>query len=112
MGQSANKSADKYNDEPTLIGPRDRLIRIGWHWNFGFLRRPEMDNKDGYKGYCYEYPDGDMVYTQRRDHETICFFNEWLDAETGEKYLTIDPRKTKFLVEEYGSRSHPGRVQL
>ena len=112
MGQSTDQSADQRNHEPTLIGPKDRLISIGWHWNYGFLRRPEMDAKDGYAGFCYESPDGDMIYTERGDHETICFFNEWLDGETNEKYLTLDPRETKFLVEEYGSKSHPGRVRL
>lgn len=112
MGQSTDQSADQHNHEPTLIGPNDRLISIGWHWNYGFLRRPEMDAKDGYAGFCYESPDGDMIYTERGDHETVCFFNEWLDGETHEKYLTLDPRPTKFLVEEYGSKSHPGRVQL
>lgn len=96
----------------TLIGQNDRLLSIGWHWNYGFLRRSDMDNRDGFCGFCYEHPDGDMIYTERGDHESICFFNEWLDAETNEKYLTLDPRPTKDLVEEYGSRTHPGRVQL
>lgn len=112
MGKSADQGANKYYDGPNAIGPEDRLISIGWHWNYGFLRRPEMDAKDGYSGFCYESPDGDMIYTERGDHDKICFFNEWLDGETHEKYLTLDPRPTKFLVEEYGSRSHPGRVQL
>lgn len=98
--------------ESYLIGPKDKLISIGWHWNYGFLRRPELDNRDGYIGYCYEYPDGDMIYSQRGDHATICFINEWLDGDTGERYLTLDPRPTKELVEEYGSKSHPGRCQI
>jgi len=101
-----------YDSEPTMIGPNDRLLSIGWHWNYGFLRRRELDNKDGYRGYCYEYPDGDMIYTEREDHATVAFFNEWMDADRGEKYLTLDPRPTADLVKEYGSRSHPGRVQF
>ena len=112
MGQSADKSADQHHDEPTFIGPNDRLTRVGWHWNFGFLRRSEYDNHQGYSGFCYEYPDGDMIYTQREDHESICFINEWTDAETGERYLTLDPRPTKFLVEEYGSKLFPGRMRI
>lgn len=109
MGQSTDQGANQRDHEPTLVGPDDRLTRIGWHWNFGFLRRAELDNKEGYRGFCYEYPDGDLIYTEREDHETICFFNEWTDADTGERYLTLDPRPTKFLVEEYGSKSFPGR---
>lgn len=112
MGQSTDQGANQRHDEPTFIGPNDSLIRHGWHWNFGFLRRPERDNEEGYRGFCYEAPDGDMIYTERSDHETICFLNEWLDGDTGEKYLTLDPRPTKFLVEEYGSRIHPGRSRL
>lgn len=112
MGQSTDQGADKRHDESTLIGSTDRLISIGWHWNYGFLRRSELDNQGGYRGFCYEAPDGDMIYTERGDHDTICFFNEWLDGETHEKYLTIDPRPTKFLVEEYGSRLNPGRVKF
>ncbi len=99
-------------EEKSLIGPKDKLISIGWHWNYGFLRRSDMDNRDGYKGFCYEYPDGDMIYTERGDHATVAFFNEWLDGETNEKYLTLDPRSTAELVKEYGSRSHPGRVRF
>lgn len=112
MGKSADTRAGQHHDESAIIGPSDRLLSIGWHWNYGFLRRPEMDNRDGFRGFCYEHPDGDMIYSERGDHEKICFFNEWLDGETHEKYLTLDPRPTKFLVEEYGSRLHPGRVKF
>lgn len=112
MGQSTDQGANQRHDEPTSIGPNDRLLSIGWHWNYGFLRRPEMDNKEGFSGFCYESPEGDMIYTERGDHETICFFNEWLDGETLEKYLTLDPRATAELVAEYGSKSQPGRVRF
>ncbi len=112
MGQSTHQGADQYHNGQIGIGPKDKLISIGWHWNYGFLRRPEMDNRDGFTGYCYESPDADMIYTERGDHDKICFFNEWLDAETHEKYLTLDPRPTDFLVAEYGSRRYPGRVKL
>lgn len=112
MGQQQDTSTDQYYDEPTQIGIKDRLVSIGWHWNYGFLRRSELDNTEGYRGFCYEYPDGDMIYTEREDHEDVCFFNEWLDAETHEKYLTLDPRPTEFLVAEYGSRRYPGRIKL
>lgn len=112
MGQHQDQSTKQSDHESDFIGPNDRLISIGWHWNYGFLRRKELDNSEGYRGFCYEYPDGDMIYTEREDHEWICFINEWYDPDKDEKYLTLDPRPTKFLVEEYGSKLHPGRLKL
>lgn len=112
MGQQADTSAKQRDHEPTTIGPDDRLVTIGWHWNYGFLRRSDLDNKEGYRGFCYEAPDGDMIYTEREDHEHLCFFNQWRDADTGETYLTLDPRETDFLVNEYGSKINPGRFRL
>ena len=113
MGQQQGQSADKYHDEPTLIGPNDRLIGIGWHWNFGFLRRPECDNEEGYRGFCYESPDGKLkLYSEREDHEFVCFFNCWHDPDRNERYVTFDPRPTEFLVEEYGSKTVPGRSKI
>jgi hypothetical protein len=113
MGQQQDQGADQLNDEPTQIGPNDRLVGIGWHWNFGILRCSEFDNEEGYRGFCYEFPSGKLrIYSQREDHNKICFFNQWQDADTGEMYLTFDPRPTAELVEEYGSRTHPGKVKF
>lgn len=36
-----------------------KIVRCGFHNTFGWLRRPELDNRDGY---CYEAPDGDGTY--------------------------------------------------
>ena len=37
----------------------DKRIRVGWHWTYGWLRRPECDEPFGY---AYEEPDGDLVF--------------------------------------------------
>jgi hypothetical protein len=113
MGQQQDQSANERNYEPTLLGPKDRLVSIGWHWSYGILRRSECDHEDGYRGFCYEFPNGLLkIYSQRDDHEIQCFFNEWVDPDTGEKYLTLDPRPTDFLVKEYGSKTVPGRLRI
>ena len=39
----------------------DKRISVGWHWTYGWLRRPEEDNEDGF---AYEDPEGDMIYVQ------------------------------------------------
>jgi hypothetical protein len=35
----------------------DPIIKHGWHWSFGWLRRSEHDEPNWY---CYEKPDGEM----------------------------------------------------
>jgi hypothetical protein len=67
---------------------RDEFIKSGWHWSFGWLRRSELD-EDG--AYCYEDGDGDLIYSQRKDHHLICYLDCWKDRKTGEKYLTLNP---------------------
>jgi hypothetical protein len=55
---------------------RDRLIDIVWHWQVGWLRRPEMDDENGY---CYEEPDGDLVYIDNPRHRRslrLCIWEE------------------------------------
>lgn len=64
----------------------DQIVSTGWHWQYGWLRRPELDDANGY---CYEEPDGDRVYTPSLRHRKAMRLTCWLDAETGEKYLAI-----------------------
>ena len=35
----------------------DPIIRHGWYWSFGWLRRPEYDTEEMY---CYEEPCGEL----------------------------------------------------
>lgn len=66
----------------------DDLISHGSHWTYGILRRREEDQPFGY---CYEMPDGDLVYTPRPCHKNRADFICMKDAKTGEKYLTLMP---------------------
>ena len=64
----------------------DTLISTGWHWQYGWMRRPEMDDANGY---CYEEPDGDLVYTHLLRHRKAMRLSCWRDADSGERYLAI-----------------------
>lgn len=61
----------------------DKLVSTGWHYTYGWLRRPEMD---GGNGYCYEEPDGNLVYSAHRQHKTMCRLEQYRRNFTGEKY--------------------------
>lgn len=63
----------------------DKLIGTVWHWQVGWLRRPELDNEDGY---CYEEPDGDLVYTGFRLHRKVARLNIWEEPD-GDRYTTL-----------------------
>ena len=56
----------------------------GYHWTYGWLRRAEMDNEDGY---CYEAPDGDLLYSRCPEHAEKMTLYELVDNETGDHYL-------------------------
>jgi hypothetical protein len=64
----------------------DEFVSTGWHWQYGWLRRPELD---GEEGYCYEDPEGDLVYTQHPRHRKHMRLTCWQDSECGETYLAI-----------------------
>jgi len=66
---------------------RDRFIKSGWHWSFGWLRRPELDDENGY---CFEDGEGDLIFSPRKDHHLVCYLNCYEDAKTKEKYLTMN----------------------
>jgi len=65
---------------------RDKLISTGWHWEFGWLRRPELDDANGY---CYEEPDGNLVFTPLLRHRKALRMNCWFDTDLNEHYLSI-----------------------
>jgi hypothetical protein len=48
-------------------------MRHGWHWSFGWLRRPEMDMPGMY---AYEAPDGDICYSDRPEHARDVYLEE------------------------------------
>lgn len=120
MAQSADQDTEQYqlwqDACRETIRKGDKCIGWGWHWSFGILRRSDMDNDTDqtgkvWRGFCYELPDGLLFYTERDDHRLICYINQWLDAETGEKYITVDPRSTAWICNKYGSPTARPKVQ-
>lgn len=74
----------------------DKFLRSGFHWSFGWLRRPELDDDNGY---CYEDGDGDLMFTSRKDHKTLCHLDCMEDAKTGEKYLIFSQEPVSVMVD-------------
>lgn len=68
------------------IPVQDKTISIGPHWQYGWLRRPELDEPIGY---AYEEPDGDIVYIQRKSAMKWVRLRCMQDSKTGEKYLCL-----------------------
>lgn len=66
----------------------DTIKRHGWHWSFGILRRPELDQQGMY---CYENPDGDLIYSRRREHKHQMYMDSRVDEDTGEEYSCLAP---------------------
>lgn len=64
----------------------DKLISTGWHWQYGWMRRPELDDANGY---CYEEPDGNLVFTPSLRHRRALRLSCWFDAELQENYLVL-----------------------
>ena len=73
----------------------DIIKRHGWHWSFGLLRRPEMDQKGMY---CYEHPDGDLIFSQRPEHRCQMYMDSRMDEDEGEEYICLAPlpRRTSY----------------
>jgi hypothetical protein len=64
----------------------DKIVCSGWHWSFGWLRRPELD-QDGM--FAYEDGDGDLVFSKEAHHQHGLYLACLQDSKTNEKYLTI-----------------------
>jgi len=64
----------------------DKLISTGWHYQYGWMRRPELDDANGY---CYEEPDGSLVFSQHLRHRKALRLACMFDVEAQENYLTI-----------------------
>ena len=64
-------------------------VESGWHWQYGWLRRPEMDDANGH---CYEEPDGDLLYFGMRSAKVAAFLDVMIDDATGDKYLCLSRR--------------------
>jgi hypothetical protein len=64
----------------------DKILCSGWHWSFGWLRRPELDDNGGF---AYEDGDGDLVFSHNAWHRHAAYLACLQDKETKEKYLTF-----------------------
>ena len=60
-----------------------------WHWTFGWLRRPDRDET---YGYCYEEPDGDLIYFADHIAKDSVFLDVMADLSTGDRYLCLSHR--------------------
>ena len=65
---------------------KDAVIRSGWHWQFGWLRRRDLDDENGY---CYEEPDGDRLYFRDKENANMVYLDQRLDPRTGSHYLCL-----------------------
>ena len=106
------KSTDQGGEQPDIRKRRGRPRRMekvvkdqkvggGWHWSFGWLRRPE---KDCNYGYCYEEPEGDLIFSNRKDHKHIAYLDKWQDGETGEFFCAFNPEPTHRNLILYGRK--------
>jgi hypothetical protein len=76
----------------------DTYVSSGWHYNYGWLRRPELDDANGY---AYEEADGDLIFTNRITHSVRAYLDCWRDAKTGERYLMF----TRLPIERWAKAS-------
>lgn len=72
---------------PSVEWVDDEILAIGPHWQFGWLRRFELDTDED--GFCYEHPDGDLIYSLAAEHEHIMMLHCCRDSLTGEKYVRL-----------------------
>lgn len=70
---------------PSVGWVDDEILAMGPHWRFGWLRRWELDTDED--GFCYEHPDGDLIYSAAPEHENMIMLHCCRDLQTGEKYV-------------------------
>ena len=61
-----------------------KAVRSGWHWTFGYLRRPELDTDA--QGYVYEAPGGALVRTRDPENQ-MCMHLTELIGSTGKRHI-------------------------
>jgi len=78
-----------------------RLVSTGWHWQYGWLRRPELDDS-AVRGFVYERADGDLVVSSQPRHEKAMLLNLWEDDDGAMIFrASVVPRE---LPARYGAR--------
>jgi hypothetical protein len=95
LGEPGDPGAEEHHDGPhaetegsfTMGVVNDKVIRSGWHWQFGWLRRRDLDDDNGY---CYEEPDGDLLYFRDSENKNMVYLDQRLDHRTGSPYLCLN----------------------
>jgi hydroxyacyl-ACP dehydratase HTD2-like protein with hotdog domain len=82
----------------------DEVISTGWHWTYGWLRRPELDV--AYDGYAYEDGDGDIMIFKDRRYKRGVYLECRLDLHSMERYVCVSsiPRVCNFRQKRKESR--------
>lgn len=68
-----------------------KIVKSGMHYSFGWMRHPEKDEPGSY---CYEKPDGSLLYTTRRDHSVFAYVHQCVDEWSGETLFIMDSEPT------------------
>lgn len=82
----------------------DRIISTGWHWTYGWLRRPSLDK--AYNGFTYEDGDGNIMIFKNPVHRKAVYLECREDMSTGEKYICVShvPRVCRWKKKRKESR--------
>lgn len=74
----------------------DEVVSTGWHWTYGWLRMPGLD--EAYGGYAYEDGDGDIMIFKERRYKKAVYLECRIDMDTGQKYICVShiPRVCNF----------------
>lgn len=83
---SGSNATSGENSVPNSDQKADKRISVGWHWTYGFLRRPESDEVFGY---AYEGPDGDMIYIPNPEASKRVMLECRVCSTTGERYVCL-----------------------
>ena len=62
----------------------DRILYTGWHWSFGWLRRPELDYDETF---AYEKGNGNLIFSDYGPHEHAAYLACMQNEKTKKKYL-------------------------
>lgn len=75
------------NTEASRNQLEDTVISSGWHWTYGWMRRPGLDR--AYNGYVYEDGDGDIMIFKEPLYKRSVYLECREDVSTGERYLCV-----------------------
>jgi hypothetical protein len=76
----------------------DKYVKSGFHWTFGWMRRADQDCE---YGYAYEHPDGEIIWTGRKDHKIMAYLDCMRDEASGELYVTFSAMNSSRMAMEH-----------